>query len=70
MLDTSKISQSLWERQDYPFEKFFEDDLDESILDWKPSGTNPSMLDQNVQARLNATIGMKAVVIPPELEEK
>lgn len=70
VLDTSKISQSLWERQDYPFEKYFEDDLDESILDWKPSGANPSMLDQNVQARLNSTIGMKAVVLPPELEEK
>ena len=23
VLDTSKISQSLWERQDYPFENFF-----------------------------------------------
>lgn len=70
VLDTANISQSFWERQDYPFEKFFEDDLDESILDWKPSGANPSMLDSNVQARLNALRGKKAVIVPPILEEK
>ena len=25
VLDTSKIKQNIWERQDYPFEKFFEE---------------------------------------------
>lgn len=54
VLDTSKINSSLWQRNDYPFEMFFEDELDESDLDWKPTSREPSMLDAGVQARLNA----------------
>lgn len=68
--DTSKINASLWQRNDYPFEMYFEDELDESILDWKPSSREPSMLDVGVQARLNAARGKYAVMIPPALEEK
>lgn len=70
VLDTSKINSSLWQRNDYPFEMFFEDDLDEAALDWKPASAEPSMLDAGVQARLNAARGKCAVVVPPALEEK
>lgn len=68
--DTSKINSLLWQRNDYPFEMFFEDNLDNAVLDWKPMSENPSMLDTGVQARLNAARGKYAVIIPPELEEK
>lgn len=70
VLDTSKINSSLWQRNDYPFEMFFEENLCESDLDWKPTSENPSMLDAGVQARLNAARGKYAIVVPSALEEK
>lgn len=70
VMDTSKINPSLWQRNDYPFEMFFQDDLEESDLDWTPSSREPSMLDAGVQARLNAARGKYAIVVPPALEEK
>ena len=70
VMDASKISQGIWERNDFPFEKFFEDDIDESVLNWTPTGKNPDMVDSCVQARLDSTLGGKAIVVPPELEEK
>ena len=70
VMDTSKINSSLWQRNDYPFEMFFQDDLDEAALDWKPTSREPSMLDAGVQARLNAARGKYAIVVPPALEEK
>lgn len=70
VLDTSKINSSLWQRNNYPFEMFFEDELDESVLDWKPTSREPSMLDAGVQARINAARGKYAIVVPPALEEK
>lgn len=70
VLDTSKINPSLWQRNDYPFELFFEDEINESVLDWKPASGEPSMLDAGVQARLNAARGNYAIVVPPALEEK
>ena len=60
----------LWQRNDYPFEKFFEEQADTSILDWKPSAKEPSMTDGKVQARLNAARGKYAVILPAQLEEK
>ena len=69
-MDTSKIDASLWQRNDYPFEKFFEEQADTSILDWKPSAKEPSMTDGKVQARLNAARGKYAVILPAQLEEK
>ena len=68
--DTSKINSSLWQRNDYPFEMFFEDTLSQSALDWKPTSGEPSMLDTGVQARLNAARGKYAIVVPPALEDK
>jgi hypothetical protein len=70
VMDASKISQGTWERNDFPFEKFFEDDIDESVLNWTPTGKDPDMVDSCVQARLDSTLGGKAIVVPPELEEK
>lgn len=70
VMDTSKINAAAWERNDYPFEKFFEDEVDESVLDWNPASQDSSMLDSKVQARLNAARGKYAVIVPPELEEK
>lgn len=70
VMDASKISQGLWERNDFPFEKFFDDEVDDSILDWKPSGQEPAMSDSQVQARLNSTLGEKSIIVPTVLEEK
>ncbi len=70
VMDTSKIDGSLWGRNDYPWDKYFSNNADDSVLDWKPSGAEPPMLDSKVQAKINSTIGKKAVVVPPELEEK
>lgn len=70
VMDTSKINASAWERNDYPFEQFFEDEVDASVLDWNPTSQDSSMLDSQVQARLNAARGKYAVIVPPELEEK
>ncbi|SCX96757.1 hypothetical protein [Butyrivibrio sp. INlla14] len=70
VMDASKISQGVWERNDFPFEKFFEDNVDESILKWQPSGKDPAMADGSVQRRLNSTLGQKSIIVPPELEEK
>jgi len=69
-MDASGISQGTWERNDFPAERFFEDEVDGSVLEWQPSGKDPEMSDASVQSRLNSTLGKKAIVVPPELEEK
>ncbi len=70
VMDTSGIDGSLWGRNDYPWDKYFSNHPDDSVLDWKPSGAEPAMLDPKVQAKIHSTIGKKAIVVPPELEEK
>ena len=70
VMDTSRIDGSLWGRNDYPWDKYFSENADASVLDWKPSGAEPAMSDPEVQAKINSTIGRKAIVVPPELEEK
>ena len=70
VMDTSRIDGSLWGRNDYPWDKYFNNNADDSVLDWKPSGAEPAMSDPEVQAKINSTIGRKAIVVPPELEEK
>lgn len=69
-MDASNIPMGAWCRNDYPFEKFFRNDLDESILGWKPSGADPAMASSGVQSRLHSIAGQKSIVVPPELEEK
>ena len=51
-------------------QRLVEDDVDESVLNWKPMGQDPDMADSSVQSRLDSTLGGKAIVVPPELEEK
>ena len=68
--DASNIPQGVWERNDFPFEKFFRNDLDESAVNWKPNGANPAMDSSGVQSRLHSIAGQKSIVVPPELEEK
>lgn len=70
VMDAYKISQGVWEREDFPFEKFFQDEVDNSVLEWQPVGKNPDMMDPQVQARLRSIRGQKSIVVPPELEEK
>ena len=70
VMDAHTIPQGVWNRADFPFEKFFEDNVDESILNLKPNGAEPALTDPQVQSRVNATLGKKSIVIPPELEEK
>ena len=69
-MDASNIPMSIWCRNDYPFEKFFQNDVDESILNWKPNGADPAMDSSGVQSRLHSIVGQKSIVVPPELEEK
>ncbi len=69
-MDASNIPQGVWERNDFPFEKFFQNDIDESTVDWKPNGANPAMDSSGVQSRLHSIAGQKSIVVPPVLEEK
>ena len=69
-MDASNIPQGVWERNDFPFEKFFQKDVDESVLDWNSNGANPAMDSSAVQSRLHSISWQKSVVVPPELEEK
>ncbi len=69
-MDASNIPQGVWERNDFPFEKFFQNDVDESTVDWKPNGANPAMDSSSVQSRLHSIAGQKSIVVPPALEEK
>lgn len=70
VMDGSKISQAAWDRNDFPFEKFFSDNVDESVLDWQPSGAEPSDYDSEVMARRSSVAGQKAIIVHPALEEK
>ncbi len=70
VMDTSKIDGFLWERNDYPWDKYFSNNVDDSVLNWKPSGAEPDMQSPAVRAKMNAMLGKISVVIPPELEER
>ena len=69
-MDASNIPMDAWCRNDYPFEKFFQDNVDESILNWTPNGPDPAMDSDSVQSRLHSIAGQKSIVVPPALEEK
>ena len=70
VMDTSKINGGLWGRNDYPWDAYFSEPADESVLGWTPSGAEPDMQSPAVHAKMNSMLGKIAVVIPPELEEK
>lgn len=70
VMDGSKISQGAWDRNDFPFERFFSNNVDESILNWTPSRAEPSANSPEVQSRWSSIAGQKAIIVPPALEEK
>ena len=70
VMDGSAISQGTWDRNDFPFERFFSDRVDESTLNWTPSGAEPPAGNSEVQSRWSSTAGKKAVIVPPALDEK
>lgn len=70
VMDASKIPQGTWQRMDFPFEKFFAKEVDESVLNWTPKGADPAMTDSKVQSRLDSVLGQYSLVVPPALEEK
>ena len=70
VMDTSKIDGGLWGRNDYPWDAYFSEPADASVLGWTPSGAEPDMQSPEVHAKLNSMVGKIAIVIPPELEEK
>ena len=70
VMDTSKIDGCLWGRKDYPWDAYFSEPADESVLGWTPSGAEPKMQDSKVQNKINSMAGKMSIVIPPELEEK
>ena len=70
VMDTSKIDRGLWGRNDYPWDAYFKEPADGSVLNWTPSGPEPNMQSPEVQAKINSMAGKMSIVIPPELEEK
>ena len=70
IMDGNKIPQSVWDRNDFPMEKFFQDDVDESVLNWEPAGAMPSATGSQVQSRWNSVSGEKSIIVPTKLEEK
>ncbi len=70
VMDTSKIDRDLWGRNDYPWDAYFSEPADESVLSWTPSGPEPDMQSPEVHAKMNSMLGKIAIAIPPELEEK
>ena len=68
--DATEISREVWTHNDFPYEKFLTESIDESILSWQPARANPSQLNSEVQSKLTATLGKHAIVIPPKLEEQ
>ncbi len=68
--NASEISRENWTHNDFPYDKFIADSIDESIFTWQPTRANPSQLNPEVQSKLTATLGKHAIVIPPELENK
>lgn len=70
VMDTSKIDHGLWGRNDYPWDAYFSEPVNSSVLDWTPNGAEPPMQDASVVSKINSMAGKLAVVIPPELEQR
>lgn len=70
VMDASSILQEIWTHNDFPYEKFLANDVNISVLNWKPTRSNPSQRDSDVQSKLTATLGKHSIIVPPELDEK
>ena len=69
---TSNVQQGLWERNDFPFDKYFDNSTTvDELNNWRPTGKNPKMSDPISQRRMQAVGPMKiSIVIPEKLQEK
>ena len=69
---TSNVQQGLWERNDFPFDKYFDNSTTvDELNNWRPTGKNPKMSDPVSQRRMQAVGPMKiSIVIPEKLQEK
>lgn len=69
---TGNVQQGLWERNDFPFDKYFNNSTAVDELNhWRPTGKNPKMSDPVSQRRMQAVGPMKiSIVIPEKLQEK
>lgn len=70
VMDATSISQENWLHEDFPYNGFFTDNVDVSLLSWKPTRRNPSQLAPDIQAKINTTLGNQAIIVPPALDEK
>ncbi len=70
VMDATSIPRENWCHEDFPFDKFFEDEVDASVLNWKPTRANPSQLASDIQSKVTSTLGKCAIVVPPALDEK
>lgn len=69
---TGNVQQGLWERNDFPFDKYFDNSTTvEELNNWRPTGKNPKMSDPVSQRRMQAVGPMKiSIAIPEKLQEK
>ncbi len=68
----AKISDRNWQRNDFPFWKYFDKNTSADALnDWKPVGANPSQLRSDLQKNYSSIgSGKIAVLIPESLQKK
>ena len=70
VMDATSIPKENWCHEDFPYDKFFTNEVDTSILDWRSSRANPSQLSSEIQSKVTSTLGKCAIVVPPALDEK
>ncbi len=68
----AKISDRNWQRNDFPFWKYFDKNTSADALnDWKPVGANPSQLRSDLQKNYSSIgPGKIAVLVPDSLQQK
>lgn len=66
------ISPSNWQRNDFPFWKYFQKDTDADALnDWRPTGENPPQTRGDLQRNYGSIgPGRIAILIPEKLQQK
>lgn len=68
----TNISKGNWQRNDFPFWKYFEKDTAADALnDWQPSGANPPQTRADLQRNYSSIgPGRMAVLVPESLQAK
>lgn len=68
----AQISPAHWQRNDFPFWKYFQKDTSADVLnDWRPVGANPPQTRSDLQKNYSSIgPGRIAVLIPESLQEK